>query len=132
MEMDKELFEKAKNAKTVEEMVAVAKENNVELGEESAKAYFELLHQKTGEISDEELDNVAGGACYKDGMEVVTVGLVCNYFSCKKCGGGKRLKTALGTDVCNKCGKIACCNICEYCIYKKGLWLCTNENTRKK
>ena len=58
-----ELIEKAKSAKTPEELLALAKENGVELTEESAKAYLDLLHPKTGELSDSELDNVAGGGC---------------------------------------------------------------------
>ena len=35
-----ELIEKAKSAKTPEELLALAKENDMELTEESAKAYF--------------------------------------------------------------------------------------------
>ena len=58
-----ELIEKAKSAKTPEELMALAKENGVELTEESAKAYFEQLNPKTGEVSDEELHNIAGGGC---------------------------------------------------------------------
>ena len=58
-----ELIEKAKSAKTPEELMALAKENGVELTEESAKAYFEQLNPKTGELADEELNNVAGGGC---------------------------------------------------------------------
>ena len=56
-----ELIEKAKSAKTPEELMALAKENGMELTEESAKAYFEQLNSKTGELADEELNNVAGG-----------------------------------------------------------------------
>ena len=60
MKFSQELIEKAKTAKTAEELLAMAKEENVELTEEqSAKAFAEL--NKTGELSDEELDNVAGG-----------------------------------------------------------------------
>ena len=58
-----ELIEKAKSAKTPEELMALAKENGMELTEESAKAYFEQLNPKTGELSDDELNNVAGGGC---------------------------------------------------------------------
>ena len=58
-----ELIEKAKSAKTPEELMALAKENGTELTEESAKAYFEQLNPKTGELADEELNNVAGGGC---------------------------------------------------------------------
>ena len=56
-----ELIEKAKSAKTPEELLALAKENGVELTEESAAAYFDRLNPKTGELSDSELDNVSGG-----------------------------------------------------------------------
>ena len=56
-----ELIEKAKSAKTPEELMALAKENGVELTEESAAAYFDRLHPQTGELSDSELDNVSGG-----------------------------------------------------------------------
>ena len=40
MEMSKELLAKAKEAKTPEELMAFAKENNMEMTEESAKAYI--------------------------------------------------------------------------------------------
>ena len=62
MKYSKELIEKAKTAKTAEELLAMAKAENIELSaEEAEKAFAEL--NKTGEISDEELNNVAGG-CY--------------------------------------------------------------------
>ena len=63
MEINQELLAKAKEAKTVEEFMALAKENNIELTEEKAKEYFSKLHSETGEISDDELDNVSGGGC---------------------------------------------------------------------
>ena len=63
MEMNNELIAKAKEAKSPEELMALAKENSMELTEESAKAYFHQLNPKTGELSDDELDNVAGGGC---------------------------------------------------------------------
>ncbi len=66
MEMNKELLAKAKEAKTPEELMSLAKENGIEMTEESAKAYFEQLNPKTGELSDDELDNVAGGGCQLD------------------------------------------------------------------
>ena len=60
MNVSKELLEKAKTAKTAEELLAMAKAENIELTvEQAAKAFAEL--NKTGELSDEELDNVAGG-----------------------------------------------------------------------
>lgn len=60
MNFSKELIEKAKRAKSVAELLEMAKAEHIELTEEqSAKAFAEL--NKTGELSDEELDNVAGG-----------------------------------------------------------------------
>ena len=60
MNISKELIEKAKTAKSAEELLAMAKAEKVELTEEeAAKAFAEL--NKTGELSDEELDNVSGG-----------------------------------------------------------------------
>ena len=60
MNVSKELLKKAKTAKTAEELLAMAKAENIELTEEeAAKAFAEL--NRTGELSDEELDNVAGG-----------------------------------------------------------------------
>ena len=60
MNITKELLEKAKMAKTAKELLAMAKAENIELTEEqAAKAFAEL--NKTGELSDEELDNVSGG-----------------------------------------------------------------------
>ena len=61
MEMSKELITKAKEAKNPEELMALAKENGIELTEESAAAYFDRLNPKAGELSDSELDNVSGG-----------------------------------------------------------------------
>ena len=64
MNISKELLEKAKTAKTAEELLAMAKAENIELTvEQAAKAFAEL--NKTGELSDEELDNVSGG-CGRD------------------------------------------------------------------
>ena len=60
MNISKELIEKAIQAKTAEELLAMAKAENIELTEEeAAKAFAEL--NKSGELSDEELDNVSGG-----------------------------------------------------------------------
>ena len=55
-----ELIKKAKAAKSAEELLALAKANNVELTEEEAKTYFEQLNAN-GAVSDDELDVVAGG-----------------------------------------------------------------------
>ena len=58
--MTKEMWEKAKAAKSAEELLAFAKEHNIELTAEQAKAVFDKLH--TGELPDDDLESVAGGA----------------------------------------------------------------------
>ena len=73
-----EMIEKAKAAKTAEELFALAKENNVEMTEEEAKTYFAQLNPASGELSDDELDNVAGGGCEtSDGHTIVTSEKTC-------------------------------------------------------
>ncbi len=57
------MVEIAKSAKSVEELLALAKENNFEMNEEEAKTYFAQLNPKSGELDDDDLDNVAGGGC---------------------------------------------------------------------
>ncbi|MGN0813938.1 MAG: hypothetical protein ACI4MH_01745 [Candidatus Coproplasma sp.] len=66
MELTKELIQKAETAKTAEELLKLAKAEGVELSQEEAARYFSEFH-KTGELSDDELDNVAGGCIYESG-----------------------------------------------------------------
>ena len=61
--MNRELITKAKAAKSVEELLELAKASNVELSEEQAKEYFAKLNPTKGELSDDELDDVSGGGC---------------------------------------------------------------------
>jgi len=79
--MEQELIAKAKKAQTAEELATIAKENGVKMTDEEAKTFFEQLHPVTGELSDEELDNVAGGGCYaKDGCLWTTIGHKCRHY----------------------------------------------------
>ena len=64
MKFSKDLIEKAKTAKSAEELLAMSKAEGFELPEGEAKTVFSKLN-KTGELSDEELDNVVGG-CGRD------------------------------------------------------------------
>ena len=85
-----EMIEKAKAAKTADELLEIAKENNVEMTAGEAATYFAQLNPKSGEIDDDDLDNVAGGAMCKEydgntdvGKTVrITDGTVCS-----NCGG---------------------------------------------
>ena len=64
-----ELIAKAKATKSAQELLELAKANNVDLTETEAKTYFEQLNAN-GAVSDDELDIVAGGlGCPDDGEE---------------------------------------------------------------
>ena len=60
MNISKELLEKAKTAKSAEELLEMAKAENIELNAEEAAQAFAKMN-RNGELSDEELDNVSGG-----------------------------------------------------------------------
>ena len=112
METSKELLEQAKKASSAEELLAFAKENGVELTKEEADAYFAQIN-KSGELSDEELDNVAGGGCHnKDGRLIVS-----EFYHCEH---------AVFTKI-----SYQSCVTCKYSSYEKGLRLCNHPANRK-
>ncbi len=78
--MTNELIAKAKECKNTEELLALAKENGIEMTEEQAAARFAQLNVE-GEISETELDNVSGGSCHTkvDGVKYV---VTTNYEKC--------------------------------------------------
>ena len=88
-----EMIEQAKAAKSAEELLAIAKENGVDVTADEAKTYFEQLNPKSGELGDEELDSVAGGACSGSDFQSAspvqegTRVRVINGKTCSKCGG---------------------------------------------
>ena len=100
----KELLEKAKAAKSAEEIMEIAKAAGQEITADEAKQYFEEF-RKTEELSDEELDSVAGGGMRtSDGYLIVTSLYGCGdsttflgtCFNCKHRG------THHGASVCMK------------------------------
>ena len=56
----KELLEKFKAAKSVEELVEMAKANGTEIAPDKAEELFAKLNAQ-GELSDEDLEKIAGG-----------------------------------------------------------------------
>ena len=135
-----ELLAQARTAETPEALTAMAAEHGVPLTPEEAQAYFNQFHQ-TGELADEELDNVAGGkGCMNGGKMVVTVGTRCanriENWMCVKCGKGAILEWDYDgsqhhqTEIhrCNGVGKSRTldCGNCKHCTYERGLWLCNN------
>lgn len=101
-----DLIEKGREAKTPQELLALAKEMNIEMSAQDAEEAFALLNKK-GELSDEELDNVSGGSSSASNSVELP-------YHCSQCGGsqfGLCLKELSETVVtlrwiCANCGKI--------------------------
>lgn len=86
MDFSKEQLRKISEAKSVEELVALAKAEGIEVSEEEIKEKYNKIH-KEGILSDEELDNVAGGSlCGRpDRVDIVSYGG--GQAICPSCGG---------------------------------------------
>ena len=70
-----EMIEKAKAAKSAEELLELAKASNVEMTADEAATYFAQLGSKSGELGDDDLDAVAGaGGCGKKPTPKFAVG----------------------------------------------------------
>ena len=81
-----EIISKAKAADSVDALLVIAKENDIELTEDAAKTCFEQLHA-IGTVADEELDAVAGGgSCPGDDEEESSSSGV-NKVTCPHCQG---------------------------------------------
>ena len=96
--MDKDLIQKVNSAKTAEELLELAKAENIELTEEKAKKLFAGLRTE-GEISDTELENVSGGGCGGGDREtnykkIHSTDSACIYYQCDRCRGGRDSHTA--------------------------------------
>ena len=106
--MKPEMIEKAKAAKSAEELLALAKESGVEMTADEAKTYFAQLGPKSGELSDDELDSVAGGACSRN-LPYGTLVRVTSGKTCRSCGtniGVLEMGHGGFSDIiaCEKCG----------------------------
>jgi len=123
---NEEILAKAKKLKSVEELLTLAKESGVEMTVEQAQDIFAQLNQKSGELADDELDNVAGGGCHNgEGYLVVTALHVCGSWTCKNCGS---------TDAgffCKGCGADYLCSCCSYCFSQGGLILCSHPSNKQ-
>ena len=85
-----ELIEKAKAAKSAEELLEIAKANDVEMSADEAKTYFFQLNPKSGELDDDDLEAAAGGgACEENGgnPDVGKAIRITDGTVCKNCGG---------------------------------------------
>ena len=123
-----EIIEKAKAAQSIEELVSLAKESGFELNREEAKSYFEMLNPKSGELSDDELDDVSGGGCKsKSGKIVVT-----NHCKCftglheieSYNGVCRRADNRLLRDTWAMFVKDNCCGNCYHLEFENGKGVC--------
>lgn len=124
-----EMISKGIKAQSVQELKEIAAEQDWDMTDEEATAYFDELQncaaQDSGELSDDELDDVSGGGCHtKDGRLVVTVLHSCGHFTCKNCYNTAHLLRGAENGRCKRCRTSAYCKNCAYCIYEGGKWLC--------
>lgn len=123
--MTEELMKKAKETKSVEELICLAKDNGIELTEKEAKEHFSSLH-KSGEIEDDELDSVSGGACYTthDGKKYTIVTSACKCFTGLYEKEHYSVFDGLAYLNWHRYSSEGCCGRCEHLIIDKGLGYC--------
>ena len=115
-----EMIEKAKAVKSAEELLALAKENNVEMTADEAATYFAQLNPKSGELNDDDLDSVAGGGCVDGESSHGKKVRITSLHACPKCGGKigtvMPIVDAEPTIFCDNC----CARIChsECCTFE--------------
>ena len=110
-----EMIEKAKAAKSAEELLEVAKAGGIEMTADEAATYFAQLNPKSGELDDDALDGVAGG-CGGSGETSRPYGKTVRVTSghiCKTCGTNVGVYSV--GDVCDNYPYIVC-KPCNYTI----------------
>ena len=120
-----EMIEKAKAAKSADELLEIAKANGVEMTEDEAATYFAQLNPKSGELDDDDLDAVAGGGCGGSDNDNPAVGVgdklqITSGKNCSSCGSnmGIAAKHKKGAYIkCAQCGDAICkFNECTYIV----------------
>ena len=120
-----EMIEKAKSAKSAEELLELAKASNVEMTADEAATYFAQLNPKSGELDDDDLDAVAGGGCGGSDNDNPAVGVgdklqITSGKNCSSCGSnmGIAAKHKKGAYIkCAQCGDAICkFNECTYIV----------------
>ena len=67
-EITKEMVEKALQVKDIENLMAIAKAEGIDLTQEEAEAYMSEIDDL--ELDSTQLRSVAGGGCYKDCVNI--------------------------------------------------------------
>ncbi len=109
--MTNELITKAKECKSAEELLALAKENSIEMTVEEAESQFAQFHSE-GELSDDELDSAAGGGSCgkeKDYLEENETVVSCGGPKCKT-AGCKAITFTVSERSGDSIAQLICCN----------------------
>ncbi len=97
MVVSKEMLEKVRKCESAEELMGLAKENNMEMTQKQAQEWLES-NSKSDEVSEQDLKNVAGGGeaveerliCSECNAVVITkpgkYGIISDLKECKNCG----------------------------------------------
>lgn len=129
--LTEELILKAGECKTSEELMALARENGVEITpEQLPELMAEVAKKCSGELSDDALEAasaVGGKASYTDKngrkYKVVISMHWCNNYRCKGCGCVTHYDNNEKHIGNCKYGGFHCGN-CKHIVQKNGLWLC--------
>ncbi len=125
--MNKELLEKAKKTKSVDDLVVLSRANGISLTREEADSYFESLH-KSGEITDDELDSVSGGCnTTVDGMTYTVVSSGCKCFTGEFSKIGERDTWLREKWYMYAADGELCCGNCVNLMFKNGLGYCSKS-----
>ena len=106
-----EIIEKAKATGSAEELLEIAKANGVEMTADEAATCFAQLNSQSGELSDDDLDSVAGGAC--GSVRVGDTVRVTSGETCPICGGNVGTVKAVGAMAT---GAVVCMNCSDSII----------------
>lgn len=136
-------MEKARAAKSPEELLKIAHDNGqLEFTEENARVYFNALNHR-GELSDEELDVSAGGCALRaHNQKMVSAVNYCGHWKCKYHNNDpgdksylRKKETYLDESLLLDCDG-SCkpdkavdrsCYTCYYCSYESAAWWCNNK-----
>ncbi len=89
--MNDEMMKKVMECKSAEEILALAKENGIEMTAEEAEEKFAALNNE-GELSDDELLGAAGGGCANPedyvAVDIYNRHCISAHWTCNSCGEG--------------------------------------------
>ena len=119
--MNQELIEKARQAECPEDIMKIAKENDIYMVKEEAENIYKQLHT-SGELADNELEDVAGGGCKgAGGKTIVTSGCKCFTGKFESVGNVKDPGAWYTFSIEGTCGR------CKHLQLKLGMGYCGVE-----